>query len=273
MKIIKDASAKSRNGYLKYNFHDFKPVLQDGILAFGSLILGLFVLPIFMFPLFKAINGGHALGETGSALLQIFTELPLALVALLFIKQFWEKLFLLRYSQEALRFLAFIVVGSMALFTVESIFGMVGGLLYQLFHNGHKLPTGSTNENALDKLKNANLFLFLILVIFVGPISEEVGMRLGIMNLGPNNLTPESRSVLKFILFTLSSALFGMMHVVLSNDWWHVFPYIGSGLAFASVYAFSGYQVHYSIGTHLTTNLIVVIIHMNDNVGHNLVLV
>ncbi len=250
---------KKYNSYLKFNIHDYAPVWRDGVIALGAFVLGLFVIPIILSSLVFQLNGGHKFSIVVGSVIQCVSELPICLIALLFIRQFWEKLALLKFSQELINFGLFLICGMAALLIVENVFTMFGNYLYQITHSGATLPNNSTNEDSLNVLKNANLFIYLLLVIFVGPISEEIGMRLGIMNLLPKALLVD-KAVFKWILFGLSSLLFGLMHVFLSNDYWHAFPYVGSGLVFASIYAFSGFKIHYSISVHLSTNVMAIIL-------------
>ncbi len=265
---------KKYNSYLRFGIDDYSPVLKDGLIAFFAFILGLFVVPnilVVLYFLFPGHQNLTSIPPITSALIQIFSELPICLVALLFIKQFWEKISLLRFKEEWINFLIFTLVGIFALILVEDVFSLMGNGLYSLTHHGAKLPRNSSNENSLDNLKNANLFLYLLLVIFVGPISEEIGTRLGIMNLVNRKwINHQNKNIIKWSLFMASSLLFGLMHVVLSDDYWHAFPYIGSGLVFSSIYAFSGYKIHYSISVHLSTNLIATIMTATN---HNSILI
>ncbi len=252
---------KKYNSYLRFGVEDYSPILKDGLIAFCTFVISLFVLPSVLVAFYVAFSGQTQISKVTESLIQVFSELPLCLIALLFIRQFWEKISLLKFREEWINFLIFSIAGMAALFIVEDLFVLLGDSLYSVTHSGHTLPKNSTNENSLTDLKNASFILYLVLVIFVGPISEEIGTRLGIMNLVDRKwMTEENKNIIKWFLFALSSVLFGLMHVVLNNDYWHAFPYIGSGIVFASVYVFSGYKIHYSMSVHMSTNLVAVIL-------------
>ena len=111
----------------------------------------------------------------------------------------------------------------------------------------------SDNENALNimmsNISAKQLLIFQLIVIFVGPLNEEMMFREVIIG-------QLSRYLPKTLLLILSSAFFAYLHIPSLSAWPQAIPYFANGLILGIVYIKGGNNVLASYGLHVINNLL-----------------
>ena len=103
---------------------------------------------------------------------------------------------------------------------------MLGSTLSSLFGGGGQ----SANQQGVEQLIVGKYgFIFFIIVVFIGPIVEELVFRKAIHGALRNLKLPNG-----LILF-ISSCLFGLIHVLNAGDFVYIFPYIFMGFVFGGL--------------------------------------
>ncbi|MCL2522368.1 MAG: CPBP family intramembrane metalloprotease [Erysipelotrichales bacterium] len=111
----------------------------------------------------------------------------------------------------------------------------------------HFVLDGTTADNqlALEEMFNAGYVVpFFIFVVILAPILEEIVFRKIIFHFIPHDI----------LAILVSAFLFGMLHVVMTGDFIHVFPYLLMGLIFGWIYVHFKKNIYAAIFLHTINN-------------------
>lgn len=129
----------------------------------------------------------------------------------------------------------------------------LGGLM-AIFISGFLFIHGiSDNEQTLTMMMKSisswQLILFQIVIIFIGPLNEEILFR----EIMIGTLNPY---ISKYILLIISSAFFAYLHIPSLAEIHQALPYFINGLILGFVYIKGNNNVLTSYGLHLINNLL-----------------
>ena len=102
------------------------------------------------------------------------------------------------------------------------------------------------NQNSVIEFIKENAFLMFLSSVIFAPFVEEVVFRKNIFSFFKND----------WIGLLVSTLAFGLIHVLSSFDFIHIFPYLAAGLIFSLAYILSKRNVWVTITAHSIINLI-----------------
>lgn len=105
----------------------------------------------------------------------------------------------------------------------------------------------------MDSMSRLQLILFQIVVIFIGPLNEELMFREVLIG-------QCSKALPKYVMWVISSLLFAAIHIPNLAAWPQGIPYFVNGLIIGFVYIRCNNNVLCSYGLHLVNNLLSLII-------------
>ena len=119
-------------------------------------------------------------------------------------------------------------------------------LLLNAVYN-HFVLDGTTadNQQALEEIFSAGYVIpFFIFVVILAPILEEIVFRKILFHFIPHDI----------LAIFISAFLFGMLHVVMTWDIIHVFPYLLMGIIFGFIYVHFKKNIYAAIFLHAINN-------------------
>lgn len=201
------------------------------ILAYIAIVL--VITPILYMAFNKTVDNTNLL----QAILNVLCYLSLAIIFIIILRNYlYNDLKEIR-GKKILIFLS-IIVGT--IITVK-----LTDLLFTWIYSSLNQDMGN-NQEAVESLIKENAFLMFLSSVIFAPFVEEIVYRKCIFSYFNND----------WIAILVSTIAFGLIHVLSSFDFIHIFPYLAAGFIFSLAYKLSKRNIWVTIIAHSLINLI-----------------